>query len=222
MGADGLKNFGNRNSDPKKGCPRLKFLDLKICAHWHFVVTPPPPLFLVSFGSVDCDAFPDICEGEYVHSFPTIRLYRHRHDLQPYDYPPNWWRNAQSMTHWLAEMMPTLVQRLAGDFHSTVLGSVQPFLVDFYAPWCGHCVHFAPTFEKLAKLLEGQVQLGKVDCDRFGHICQMAGVQAFPSVMLYSGVDRVGDRQNAQGIFVRHGGDASRMADEHTKSKHWS
>uniref|UniRef100_A0A914HEM4 DnaJ homolog subfamily C member 10 n=1 Tax=Globodera rostochiensis TaxID=31243 RepID=A0A914HEM4_GLORO len=166
--------------------------------------------------------------AEYVHSFPTIRLYRHRHDLQPYDYPPNWWRNAQSMTHWLAEMMPTLVQRLAGDFHSTVLGSVQPFLVDFYAPWCGHCVHFAPTFEKLAKLLEGQVQLGKVDCDRFGHICQMAGVQAFPSVVLYSGVDRVGDRQNARGIFVRHGGDANRMADEvremlrqRGKGTHW-
>ncbi|KAL3074744.1 hypothetical protein niasHS_014189 [Heterodera schachtii] len=174
------------------------------------------------------DPFPDICDGEYVHSYPTIRLYRHRHDLQPYDYPPNWWRNAQSMAHWLSEMMPTLVQRLAGDFHSTVLGSDQPFLVDFYAPWCGHCVQFAPTFDKLAKLLEGKVRLGKVDCDRFGHICQMAGIQAFPSVMLYPGVDRPGDRQNANGIFVGHGNDAQRMAEEvremlrqRGKDKHW-
>lgn len=55
------------------------------------------------------------------------------------------------------------------------------------APWCGHCVQFAPIFEQLAQLLEGQVRLAKLDCDRFGHICQMVGIQAFPSVMLYPG-----------------------------------
>ena len=38
------------------------------------------------------------------------------------------------------------------NFDELVLSSKQPFLVEFYAPWCGHCKAFKPFFGKAAAL----------------------------------------------------------------------
>uniref|UniRef100_A0A1I8BPH1 Thioredoxin domain-containing protein n=1 Tax=Meloidogyne hapla TaxID=6305 RepID=A0A1I8BPH1_MELHA len=105
------------------------------------------------------------------------------------------------MSHWLSEMMPSLVQKIAGDFANTVLDSSEPWLIDFYAPWCSHCVQFAPTFERLAQILNGQVRLGKIDCERFGWICQTAQINYFPQLLLYFGSNNH-KRQESRGMEI--------------------
>ncbi|RCN39571.1 thioredoxin [Ancylostoma caninum] len=71
-----------------------------------------------------------------------------------------------------------------------VLDADEPWIVDFYAPWCGHCVQFAPVYEQIAKALDGKVKLAKVDCDQWPGVCQGAQVQAYPTVRFYRGRQR--------------------------------
>ena len=64
-----------------------------------------------------------------------------------------WYRDAQSLHAWAYEFMPSLVTNLQDNkFHNEVLFSAEPWLVDFYAPWCSHCKVFAPELEKIAKV----------------------------------------------------------------------
>jgi Thioredoxin len=65
----------------------------------------------------------------------------------------NWYRDAQSLRAWLFEFLPSLVTNLDGkSFKSDVLSSTEPWIVDFFAPWCGHCQVFAPEFERVAQV----------------------------------------------------------------------
>ena len=49
------------------------------------------------------------------------------------------------------------------NFDETVLKSKDIWIVEFYAPWCGHCKALEPEYAQAAKNLKGQVKLGKVD-----------------------------------------------------------
>jgi protein disulfide-isomerase A1 len=60
-------------------------------------------------------------------------------------------------------------------------------LIEFYAPWCGHCKSLAPEYEKAAKELDGKNSglLAKVDCTTERDICEQFEVQGFPTVKVF-------------------------------------
>jgi len=49
------------------------------------------------------------------------------------------------------------------NFDSIVLGSKDIWMVEFYAPWCGHCKSLEPEWNDAAAQLKGKVRLAKVD-----------------------------------------------------------
>uniref|UniRef100_A0A8C4WB80 Thioredoxin domain-containing protein n=1 Tax=Gopherus evgoodei TaxID=1825980 RepID=A0A8C4WB80_9SAUR len=72
---------------------------------------------------------------------------------------------------------------------SSVLNSSSAWLVEFYASWCGHCVHFAPTWRALAADIQEwspAVNLGVLDCADIANqkMCGKFGITGFPTVQL--------------------------------------
>jgi len=50
----------------------------------------------------------------------------------------------------------------------------------FYAPWCGHCTHFKPTFADLAK--EHSISFAMVNCDELPDAKSEFGIRGFPTI----------------------------------------
>jgi len=70
------------------------------------------------------------------------------------------------------------------------------WLVNFYAPWCGHCRRFEPDYERAAEQLHGKynvnsrkvvVRVGRIDGSVDRALVSRFGVVGFPMVFLIDG-----------------------------------
>ncbi|KAI7261580.1 putative disulfide isomerase [Hortaea werneckii] len=59
-------------------------------------------------------------------------------------------------------------------------------IVEFYAPWCGHCQNLKPAYEKAATSLKGLAKVAAVNCDAEENkpLCGNMGVQGFPTLKI--------------------------------------
>lgn len=58
-----------------------------------------------------------------------------------------------------------VINLTSSNFNKEVVNSADIWLVEFYAPWCGHCQRLVPEYEKAANALKGIVKIGAVDAD---------------------------------------------------------
>ncbi|ONM22284.1 Protein disulfide-isomerase like 2-2 [Zea mays] len=75
------------------------------------------------------------------------------------------------------------------NFDELVVKSKDIWIVEFFAPWCGHCKKLAPEWKKAAKNLKGQVKLGHVDCDAEKSLMSKYKVEGFPTILVF-GADK--------------------------------
>ena len=73
------------------------------------------------------------------------------------------------------------------NFETEVLGSEQPYLLDFSAVWCAPCKALQPIIEKLAEEYRGQLRVGKIDIDDSPGTAARLGVRGAPTLVLFRG-----------------------------------
>jgi len=76
------------------------------------------------------------------------------------------------------------------NFDDIVLKSGKPALVEFFAPWCGHCKNLAPVYDELAGVFEyakDKVTVAKVDADQHKSLGKDWGVSGFPTLKWFDG-----------------------------------
>lgn len=155
---------------------------------------------VVKVGAIDADSHRSFTEQFGVKGFPTLKIFV---DGKPTDY--NDQRTASAFVEaGLKAASEKARRKLSGkssdsgsgksdvveltdsNFKDKVLNSEDMWLVEFYAPWCGHCKSLEPHWAKAAAELKGKVKLGAVDATVHTSTASKYQIQGYPTIKLFT------------------------------------
>jgi len=166
----------------------------------------------VMFVTVDTDEDDHRRVIEYLglkgERFPNMRIVQMKDDIEKYrpvkgEHDENCFREANVQKfvqdyldgkvpqHFLTEDLPEdwnskPCKYLTGsNFDEVVMDKTKNVLVEFYAPWCGHCKQLSPIWDKLAESLESQDDVIVAKMDATVNELSHTRVRSFPTIRLY-------------------------------------
>jgi len=71
------------------------------------------------------------------------------------------------------------------NFEEVVMKSKDMWLIEFYAPWCGHCKSLEPHWNQAANELKGKIKIGKVDATVQQKLGSRFKVQGYPTIKIF-------------------------------------
>jgi len=84
------------------------------------------------------------------------------------------------------------------NFQANICSSSRAWVVEFYSSWCGHCIHFAPTFKEFAADVYGWrevISVGAIDCAMEENMptCREYEVMGYPTLKFFTPNTPTGD-----------------------------
>jgi len=173
----------------------------------------------VVIAKVDADANRDLGTRFGVSGFPTLKYFPKGADVaNPKAYDGG--RELDDLVKFVGDesgvrgkAAPKPVSRVTVldpvNFDEVVQDKSKTVFVEFYAPWCGHCKHLAPDWEKLGLAFqnEASVVIAKVDADKHKDIATKYGVSGFPTLKFYT-------KDNKEGATYEAGRDLETLVTE--------
>jgi len=112
------------------------------------------------------------------------------------------------------------------NFHEVALDKTKAVLVEFYAPWCGHCKQLAPIWDQLGEAFKDHPDIVIAKMDATANELEDVKVQSFPTIKFFpkdsdEAVDYNGER-TLEGFtkFLESGGkEGSTPPAEETKEE---
>jgi thioredoxin len=77
-----------------------------------------------------------------------------------------------------------MMQELTLEQFEEKLAAKEPFVVDFWAPWCPTCIEMMPTVEEVAG--ESSIPFYKVNVDDQPDMKDRNRIKAIPMIMMYA------------------------------------
>ncbi|KAF9542302.1 protein disulfide isomerase (PDI) protein [Mortierella hygrophila] len=94
---------------------------------------------------------------------------------------------SQSVLAGLYSSKDNVIDVTPKNFQAEVMDSNHVVMVEFYAPWCGHCKNLVPQYKAAAKNLKGIAKMAAIDCDddKNKPLCSQYGIQGFPTIKIF-------------------------------------
>ncbi|KAH9520052.1 Protein disulfide-isomerase A4 [Bulinus truncatus] len=168
-------------------CGHCKSLAPEYSAAAKILADNDPPIVL---GKVDATVHNELAQRFEVTGYPTLKFFVKGKEYS-YDGP----RNADGIVKYMQERAnpdwvpePDAVVTLTKADFDDAINSNDLILVEFYAPWCGHCKRLAPNYEKAAKSLlrnNPPITLAKVDATVETDLATKYEISGYPTLKIF-------------------------------------